>query len=380
MPTPTPSPSLHPGAYAWHDFANYPNGPTTLQQYLTTDSPVIRLHITCFTNATIVTVVFPHAIYGALGFKNLLIAWSTSLQGDKELPALLGAHEDIMDGIAVEKPPYPYGIEAMKIRGWGFVKFALRTLWTVFVRHRTVESRMLFIPRDFMVRLKAAAMKDLKNAYGHLGDKAPFVSESDVLTAWTSRFIGLARGGQTPAIIFNPFDFTSRIKAPWMSGGFYVQNLTGAMFTPITADTLVNEPLGELALVIRKGIQEQATEEQVLAQIYRLRQLGHNKTEGFFGDPSAEVIAYSNWTKFDVFNHADFAPAVTKATSSATPGTPIGKPSFMQCHGLRVNPYVRNFYGISGKDLAGNYWMSTFMYPDDWAKLERFIKETEERI
>ncbi|KAF7551261.1 hypothetical protein G7Z17_g5138 [Cylindrodendrum hubeiense] len=207
---------------------------------------------------------------------------------------------------------------------------------------------------------------------------APFLSDGDVLTAWASRFVAQSRGETRPALIFNPLDITSRLDVPFETG-VYVQNMVGAMYTTVDAEVLLKASLGELAHAVRLSIQQQATDEQIRAQLRIFRKLGHEKSEPLYGDPGSQLVVFSNWTKFDLFNAVDFSPAVSK-TSPIDAGTPAGKPVYMHCQSLGENRFQRDCFAITGKDLSGNYWISAFLYPGDWEKLESYIEQTWQRI
>lgn len=348
-----------------------------MQDYLSGDYAILGLHVTSFKNATIVTVVWPHAVAGALGIKEIFAAWSKALRGEEHVPPLLGARKDVLDGVGSNTDlQIQYNPGTGEIKGWGFVRFFLRLVWSVLWRPK-VESRAIFLPHQFVSQLRATSMEEIKAV--HEGGISPFLSEGDVLTAWTSRFVARARGGKRPGLIFNPLDLTSRLTAPWHAGGTYVQNLAGAMYTTVTADELRKKSIGELAYAVRLSIKHQATDEQMRAQLRIFRTLGHKKAEPLYGNPDSQLVAYSNWTKFDIFSAVDFSPAVSSVSSLPTAGTQAGRPVYMHCVSLGENRFQRDCFVIL-KDPNGNFWITAFLYPEDWQSLEDYIKQTWQRI
>ncbi|KAH8890547.1 hypothetical protein GQ53DRAFT_688778 [Thozetella sp. PMI_491] len=377
FPKPTEDPSLQTGPTSFEQFNTIPNGPTSLKDYLSGDHAILGLHITSFQNATIVAVVWPHAVAGALGIKEIFAAWSKALQGEEHVPRLLGARKDVLDGVGADADPkVQYNPGSGEIKGWGFARFFLRLVWTVLWRPK-VEARAIFLPHLFISQLRATSMKEVEAVHG--GKDSSFISEGDVLTAWTSRFVAQARGGKRPGLIFNPLDITSRLTGPWQAGGVYVQNLAGAMYTTVTADELRKKPIGELAYAIRRSIKHQATDEQIRAQLRIFRSLGHTNPEPLYGNPGSQLVAYSNWTKFDMFNAVDFSPAVSSVSVSGAGGAQSGKPVYMHCVSLGENRFQRDCFVIS-KGYHGNYWITAFLYPEDWRSLEDYIKQTWQRI
>jgi len=374
FPKPTKGPSLQAGPTSFGQF-NRANGPISLQDYLSGDHAILGLHVTSFKNATIVAIVWPHAVAGALGIKEIFAAWSKALHGE-HVPPLLGARKNVLDGLAADTDrQVQYNPGSGEIKGWNFIKFLLRIVWTVFWRPK-VEARVIFLPRQFVSQLRGTSMKDIEAIHG--ASSSPFLSEGDVLTAWTSRFVAQARGGRRPGLIFNPLDITSRLTGIWQAGGTYVQNLAGAMYTTVTADELRTKPIGELAYAVRQSIKHQATDEQIRAQLRIFRTLGHKKAEPLYGNPDSQLVAYSNWTKFDIFNAVDFSPAVSSVSLAAAETLP-GKPVYMHCVSLGENRFQRDCFVIL-KDLHGNYWITAFLYPEDWQSLEHYIKQTGKHI
>ncbi|KAJ3548197.1 hypothetical protein NM208_g1124 [Fusarium decemcellulare] len=248
---------------------------------LTFDLAILGLHVTSFTDSTTVACAWPHAIAGALGLKGVLSAWPKALRDINDLPPLLGARKDVMNGVGtVIDEKAPYGLASVQIK---------------------VESRALFLPRQFLTQLRLSCIKELEMVHGT--DSTPFVSDGDVLTAWASRFVARSRGGKWPALTFNPLDITSRLSAPWERGEVYVQNMAGAMCTSLDVDVRLRRSLGELAQQVRVSIQQQATDEQIRAQLRNFRTLGHTKAEPLYGNPDAQLVStflyHDTWQKLE---------------------------------------------------------------------------------
>ncbi|KAK7992577.1 hypothetical protein PG988_001371 [Apiospora saccharicola] len=267
----------------------------------------------------------------------------------------------------------------------GMAKFASRLIWNVFWRP-TIGSRSICLPRDFVSRLREKCVQEAEAA--NKDGKPVFLSDGDVLTAWTTSFVVRARGGTRPALAMNAVDLVSRVKSlREAADGVYVENLAGGAFTDIGVDLAMNRPLGEVAHAIRASIQEQVTEEQILAQLRRYKAKGLGQRDSLFGNPEAQLLIYSNWTKFDLFNACDFGPAVVESSletetssANATAMTPSGKPVYMHCSSVEENRFQRDCFVITGKDLRGNYWMTAFLYPEDFAPFEEYIEQTWKEI
>ena len=370
FPEATDDPSIQSGPDAFESFSVSPDGPRSLRDYLSRDQPVLSLHVTSFTNATVVALVWPHAISGAAGLKQILLAWSTALQDEGKIPFLLGTREDVLDDCGTEADEQaPYHLEKSEIKGLAYVKLMSRLAWDLY-RNPKVESRIICLPPKFISQLRLQISRDLEAVHGN---SAPFVSDGDILTAWAARFVAQRRGGPRPLLVLNALDISSRLETLRGSEGVYVQNFHGVMYTSLNAD-LMKRPLGELAHATRLSIQELATDEQIRAQLGIFRAFGHKQMAPIYGDPDAHVVAFTNWTKFNMFNAVDFSPAVVTSSPRLDGRNNLGKPKYMHCMMLGDDKRRRNVFTITGKDLDNNYWISAWLYPEDWEELERYVQ------
>ncbi|KAK8044003.1 hypothetical protein PG993_004027 [Apiospora rasikravindrae] len=378
-------PSLHPGSTEFKEFSTAPSWCTKQDDYLCRDDPVLGLRVIVFADATIVSLVVPHVVAGALGIQSIFKAWSAALRNGNAIPRLLGAREDVIVSIGESPKTEPWVLLPKEMKGWGLAKFVSRLLWNIYWRP-TVGSRSICLPRQFVSRLREQCIREAEAA--NKGGEPVILGDGDVLTAWLMSFVVRARGGTRPALATNAVDLVGRIKSLRDTvadgGGVYVQNLAGAAFTDIGVDLAMNRPLGEVARAIRASIQEQVTEEQIRAQIRMYKAgVGLEQRNSLFGDPDAQLLVYSNWTMFDLFNACDFGAAVVKPPKPSSEGaatTPPGKPVYLHCRSVEDSRFQRDAFVITGKDLLGNYWVTAFIYPEDFAPFEEYIAQTWERI
>lgn len=381
LPKLTDGPSLQPGPTIFDQFNPIPDKPENLNDYIYSDRPILGLHITSFTNSSIVTLTWSHVAFGGSGLKELIAAWSKVLHGDEDVPPLLGTHEDVLADIGTDRDETaPFCLGLSEIKGWGFVKLVFGLLWELW-RHPRVETRAMYLPRQFVSQLRQICLGDLRVVYRE--DPAAFISEGDVLEAWCSRFVAQARGDDKSALIMNALEIRDRLTAPWGTEGVYMQNTGACTWTSVKPETLLRRPLGELAYMIRRSIQELATDEQLRAQLRIFRSLGHTKMIPLFGDPNSRVMNFSNFTKFNLFEVADLSPAVvstSSSTKSKTSPSPIGKPVYMHCRAVAESRMLRNCFNITGKDWDGSYWITAHLYPEDWTKLEEYMRQAQQHI
>ncbi len=90
------------------------------------------------------------------------------------------------------------------------------------------------------------------------------------------------------------------------------------------------------------------------------------------GESNALLICFTNWTKADFFNVADFGSAVVRGGKtgqirSNAPGTIVSH----HAQSMRQNLAARNVFVVLGKDNSDNYWLTGILPPAAWINIER---------
>jgi hypothetical protein len=365
-------PSIQEGCHTFRPFSVPPDLPNNIRHYLTTDEPLLSLRIVSFTDATLVSITFPHAVTDAMGTSSLLRAWSSMLAGlpDQILP-VLGAKEDILASVGTpddKEAQKPHALEHRRIRGLSLLSLIFRVVWDHFTR-RNIHARTIYLPADCVAGLRESAQENQPEPRPEKTD-APFLSDGDLITAWGAQMVISSRAKKTPAIIFNVFDLRSRIKGLFDPAGVYLQNL----ILPTTVDLPVvdgNMPVGYIARHIRHAIVEQATDKQArrLMRITRAA-IASTGMMPLFGSPDATIIACTNWSKARFREAAHFGPAVLPSRSATALPSPTGS-RLGTCvafsgttMGTSDNP--RDTFVIYGKDDEGNYWLHAYLRQETW--------------
>lgn len=91
------------------------DGPQEIEDYLHTDRPQLSLHVVSFTDATLVSLTWPHTLWDAMGRREFLLAWTAVLAGrtDDVRPAY-GADEQPLRGFA-DNPREEYKLLGKKL-------------------------------------------------------------------------------------------------------------------------------------------------------------------------------------------------------------------------------------------------------------------------
>ncbi|KAJ3480195.1 hypothetical protein NLG97_g8128 [Lecanicillium saksenae] len=183
------APSLELSGEHFRAFAAPPDAPSTLEDFLRRDIPMLSLHITSFEDATLVGICWPHVIMDAMGIAELLRGWTLALGGrSEEIPVVLDAHRDVLYDAADPSIPVdePWALQDHCLAGLALVLFFVRSLWTV-LWEPTVESRGMFLTKRAVDALRARAQADIAQ------DAGAWVSEGDVLFAWACKLVSQAQ-------------------------------------------------------------------------------------------------------------------------------------------------------------------------------------------
>ncbi|KAK7980180.1 Ribosomal lysine N-methyltransferase 4 [Apiospora arundinis] len=408
--------------------------PSSFEDYVDTDTPVLGLHIVTFRDATLVCLRGSHLLFDAMGRKELLDAWSLTLQGrDDEVRPLV--EQDPMASLGAAEAPgkserstapieqYKHAAKQLGLRQQ--ITLGLRQLFDmIHFRRQVKEDRIVCVPKAYFETLRRDALAALepqqtKTAASHDGEgqrqRLPpkaFLSDGDVLCAWWSRHIIASRlrnaykSGQTVCIM-NMMGLrgllaqaglmarptvvrTNREKKD--SAAALVANALVTVSTFLASRELLRKPLGHVAAMLRQSLQELGTWPQVEAFL-RIQRAPHDKlivTPALFGDAGMHLVVCTNWIKAGFFD-VDFSAAIVSDEDGVTklgggrqkPESPgpatarLGKPTNVQMHTITdyVPPFLVSPFQILGKDAYGNYWIRGTLREEYWPKVEQSLLE-----
>jgi hypothetical protein len=373
LPKATEGPSIQSGPQAFRRFAAQENAPETLDDFVYTDAPQLSLHITSFANATLVALSWPHTLMDVMGQQALLHSWSLVLAGrDSEVPPVLGAREDVICAAvdAAVEGEEEYSLVGKRLKGWAMAMFGLRfaadLLW-----NRVVETRTIFLPKKTVAALQRQAQSELTVQDG--GAEKPFISEGDVLTAWTLRAVVSSLPQPRPVVALHALNARFRLSSLAQASGVYIQNMAVAAFT-FASPELATGPLGPIALANRRHLAEQATEPQVLAYLRELRREQADPASMLYCESDTLLMPFTNWTRADFFKTADFSGALVRAGETGQRSNPPGTIVFHHAQSMRENSMARNVIVVLGKDHDGNYWLTGTLLPPAWAKIREDLE------
>ncbi|KUI63047.1 hypothetical protein VP1G_10171 [Cytospora mali] len=399
LPTPTNGGSVQDGADNFEEFAAPEDAPRSLEDFLTRDVAQLGLHVISFTDATIVSITWPHTMSDALGLTALVTNWAKVLAGkEDEVVPLLGVEDDPLATVGkgeMHETEEPWALRSQILGSFGWVRFILTMLWDA-IRIGQCQQHMIYLPARSMQKLRETAMNDLAATMAttdtendwhpqNIPDGRPFLTENDVLTAWMTRLAAHSLGPRSNRSIafLNFFEVRSRLPSVFQPAhrAAYVGNFIFASWAHISALDAQKAPLGIIALRYRALLAAQTTEGQIRGLLRTFRErLAVGKRIGTMRHNSM-MVTCTNWTKAKLFDVVDLGPAVVRR------GTPFwetehkpGRPVYYHAVNLRPLSVVKkggppkvgtqNGVNILGKDAGGNYWIMAILPPKSWPRIE----------
>ncbi|RYP65406.1 hypothetical protein DL771_008330 [Monosporascus sp. 5C6A] len=366
LPSRLPKPSAYPAVVGDpDDFIGLARGtgcPSSYDDYVYSDIPVLGLHLVSFNDATLVTLHWLHIACDALGFKALMESWILMIQGrDDEVLSLHGYNSDPLAELG-KHPKEKHKMADKRLTTAGIIQYGLRNGADFTVRAK--ENRVVYIPARFMEKMRTTALEELAAAQGNTGGEKPFLTEGDILVAWWTRLVisHLPPDSERTVTVQNAYSLRKVLAGDLLPPDrLYVANAMAFLNLIHPARDMLQRPLSWLAARMREAVNEQGSREQVEAYQAMVRKSMY-PLPVFLGDGTMHQISYSNWTKANLFQ-MDFAAAAV-----APQGTPC-YPSYVQHTQLGMQ-FPEGFL-VMGKDVGGNYWMCGYRAKGKWARVEQ---------
>ncbi|KAI1103614.1 hypothetical protein F4804DRAFT_333162 [Jackrogersella minutella] len=373
LPRPTARPTVLSDPEDYAPLLRRWDAPRQLSDYLYSDLPQLGLHIVSFSDATIVTLSWPHTLLDAMGRKELLDAWIAVLEGrDDDVKPLYGIFQDPLEPLGSD-PQEPYVLARHRLTSMQAFMFIVSYIWKTLFWSPGEDTRMVFVPGSHVHCLHRGAL-DYLAATVHPDEKVkPFVSEGDVLSSWITRLalLPLRHTDQTVSIM-NAFGLRSVLAKDLLPPTHaYVGNAVAGVYAFVSMRELFTRPLGHTARAVRQSIAEQGTRQQVEASAAAERAALRRGKVAMYGEQNMVPVMVSNWSKARFFD-TDFKAAVVRpGTDPSRRANKVGRPSYIQPNGLVDGMPARNSFPVVGKDAAGNYWLAGTLKKGLWAAVQQ---------
>ena len=381
LPTPTGKISLHAGPKELCSLALGPGTPRNMDDFVYSGTPQFSMHVKTFTDGTLVNFAHSHVTCDLMGLEAILKAWCLVLAGKpEEVIPMIGYREDPFKALWDPRPKERHVLADKVLDGWRFKYWAMRSLYESW-RYGSVQSRTLCIPKREMERLMRTARDDIKYDYSDTpADPDAFISEGDVVTALACRILAQYQrpGSSRETATLMALDPRNRVKSVFRQDAAYVQNSPTNIHVFCPADKALKLPLGQLALLVRRSIAAQTTEEQVRAAAsMSVDSMKVNKMPVVFGDKDMATQFVSNWCKGHYLEKMDFTPAIVKEAPARPSYSKRGHPVYYQAVDPSHNTVsvISSVFVVTQKDYDENTWFAISMPEKMWQDLMEYLKE-----
>lgn len=146
--------------------------------------PLLYVHLSLYTDATVIALGLPHVLADQMGVANIMRAWFGLAYENTPPPEMIGYNEDIFQTPTTKDyADYPhnqmYRKGKSKIRNaWEYI-FVIIGFLPELIFNRMERQHIVFLPRLMLERLKEQYRKELTAQYG----AEPGLSGSDIVSA-----------------------------------------------------------------------------------------------------------------------------------------------------------------------------------------------------
>ena len=373
----TEKPTIHPvNSASFRPHTRGPNSPEAFGDWLCGDIPQMAIHVVKFNDATTITVTLLHTLTDLLGVMAFYRAWLQVLHGQEDqIAQYIGYRDkDPLESLQTEKTPPRYIYANRILSKWGLFLFGIRDWWDRFW-YPKATLRFFSLPGKFVNKLVESARAELLDSEKAVdGEEKLFISDSDVLCAWWTRLLVKANQLSTNRTVcvtnrVDCRDILAKMGLLPSTNTSFIGNCAYSAHCMLPAGLYWNRgyPLGLLANQIRNSIKVHREVEQLQAQDAAFREsiceLGRLP---IYGESDMMVHGFTNVHKARLYN-MDFGPAVADQTAREKRNTAC--PYFITFSGMDSPKASRNSSAILGRTPEGDWWMSSRMRDDVWARM-----------
>ncbi|KAJ6465781.1 hypothetical protein C8R45DRAFT_492299 [Mycena sanguinolenta] len=348
--------------------------PKTEAEFLKPNMPMLHVHFSVFYDFTFIGVTAPHMGFDVLGTGALFSAWTRVINGDN-FDAIPGMEWDAQPFAHYVPAPGSSSVSSTRtsLRGWfdlgwlsqlSFIgRFVLSSI------HDPKEIGYLVrVPKAFLNEAKQKIMEELK-AQG----SSEYVGSSDVLLAWwyKTAYSYRAPTDHTPVHLHFASSLRSRSvfaqDAPLAHP--YINNAVSYLAVPpIPLSAFLTEPLGELALRVRRAIMAYNADAASLRADLRWLFEGSNATKMAFPcPPAAEFSFTTNW-RDGKLGALDFSGAVVSESKS---GAAAGRVVFVHTVSSSDKALPMRGSGCVLMEDEDVVWMAQVRGSKDWEMIRQ---------
>ncbi|KAK4160766.1 hypothetical protein QBC43DRAFT_303524 [Cladorrhinum sp. PSN259] len=348
-----------------------PDNKPSVQDY----QPPLALQVISFTDSTIVTLNFPHALTDAIGLSFLIKNRCHILANPDSGPGQILPLPQSDPLLQIPPPTEPPLLEKHAITPAKFrILFAFFLGDMMLGPKMSSRMRVLFLPASKIRALMSYYAPESQNKKEEEENK---ISTGDLLSSITIHSI-LQTSPHYFLIprsltIFNTFELRSRLPSLFPPSQTHIQNAFLTTTTIIPSSQLKSITPTSMAVSLRNSLTQQTTPSQISALISsQRRSLTQRGRPAVYSHLNGFIIPVSNWSKCDLFTLPNFGPAVLLGKKGSGSGTVKMYNAFDA--DKQTGSRHRNVTNVLGRDQAGNYWIAGTLSDKAWERLVGLVR------
>ncbi|KAG6028240.1 hypothetical protein E4U41_000726 [Claviceps citrina] len=269
------------------------------------DSPLLYLHLSLFTDATVLATSAPHTLADQMGLANILKACMGLVQG-REPPPFVGYEGDVLPGSGKTCTDYPrselFRKGRQRLRKPGEYPFVLLPLLPDLIFHREKHA-LLFLPLQLIRSLREKWSRSLAEKHSDFSR----LSDGDVITAIVVKLSRMHK--KTPRTIGLSQTVNLRRLVPELgpeqSDGF-VHNALHTSTARFRIHPTI--PASDIAYANRKAIDQSLDARDIEIDMAVVREMVRRRQSSLVCEPLDRLYHVSNWCA--AWKDVDFGPVV----------------------------------------------------------------------
>jgi hypothetical protein len=311
-----------------------------------------------------------------MGRHTLLRAWQAVLEGrESDVPPFAGYDVNVLAKLG-EAASESSVLAPKQLSAAGMMRFIFNFVWEKYW-YPLEEGRIINLPPAYFSALKKQALADLASLDPSLvtyktGTKEPFLTDGDILTAWTFRLlarsntdIATSPASRTVGVmnVLGMRDILRNTSPPLLDkNAAYIHNCVTTAWSHFSVREFLSLPLGHVAARIRADLVLQSSREQLEAS----QKLAATTSFPLFGSGNMVMFTMTNWVKAGLFQ-TDFSGAKVGGKGS-------GKPIYIHPYAHTRKFMTRRCANVCGRDATGGYWVGALTRSEYLGNMKREVE------
>ncbi|KAG9128104.1 hypothetical protein FRC07_004998 [Ceratobasidium sp. 392] len=275
------------------DFLYRAKPPQNLHGHIASGDPIFALHAAYLTDATFLTLTFPHLI-DATGCQGVILSFLRAMDGEPIPPVLSHDPWSIILPLAAQSPVDPDAIKSWSVWDAKSIAELQQTMAAELRADGPIQTRTIYFPANELRRLKQEAISDLQKA----GYEIPILSTTDLIGAWMYKhaFADTPDSDAKSRFVY-PCSVRGQFPEAFLPGQPYLRNAFVTISTDQLTDTqLHSTSYGEIARMIRLSVKQSAAKEATMSKL----KYSHDHATEFHApiSPGDRVQVVSSWLTF----------------------------------------------------------------------------------